>query len=65
MRIDDGKISNISRLEKSEDIEEESKKVDEEVKADILANPDIKKEIPTDGDDETPDTPDDDDDGEV
>ncbi len=29
MRLNDGKIANISRLEKSEDIEEESKKLDE------------------------------------
>ncbi|MBQ2738057.1 MAG: DNA gyrase subunit A [Clostridia bacterium] len=65
MRIDDGRISNISRLEKSEDIEEESKKVDEEVKADILANPTSETAPIGDDDDEGPDTPDGDGDGEL
>ena len=65
MRINDGKISNISRLEKSEDIEQRSKIVDEEVKADIEAN--ATNELPKndDIDNDTTDNSDDDGDGEV
>ncbi len=61
MRINEGKISNISRLEKSEDIEEESRRLDEELPQETDARVDA-PEV-NDGDDGTPDTPDGD--GEV
>ncbi len=59
MRINDGKIVNISRLEKSEDIEEESNRIEEEVKSenDAIAERATLDENQTD---DTPDTPDDD-----
>ena len=45
MRLADGStINNIARLEKSEEIEKESQKVDEEIKNDEVANPTEKKE---------------------
>ncbi len=45
MRLSEGSyINNVARLEKSEDIEEESRKVDEEIKNEAAENPTVKAE---------------------
>ena len=45
MRLDEGCfINNITRLEKSEEIEKMSKEIDEEIEAEASVNPEIKKE---------------------